>query len=633
MATKSLGTLTLDLVAKTGGFVRGMDKAERATKKGADKMSRDMKKLREDAKAWGIAVATAAAAATAALVKSQVDTAREVQRLAMLTNTATDEFQRYAAGAKAVGIDQEKLADIFKDTSDKLGDFLQTGAGPMVDFFENIAPAVGVTAEQFRNLSGPQALELYVSSLEKANVSQNEMIFYMEGIASDATLLLPLLRNGAEGFKVFGDEAERAGAIMSRSTIDASDKMAAVSLILQNNFDGLQNTLGEKLVPVFADLAVVLNDFNADGTAAVSVGETLASVVKGLAAAGVGAYAAIQLAGKAIGTLAAAADAATEDQTLAEKIIPGGTAVSIARNWSSVKGAFEAGGEDLAATVEKYGTLLDSIWEAGEGADSSANERVDELAATLKRMREMAAEGVAGESLSGSETSRQMEERLEALRQSFMTEQELLAVKYEEERELLREALEAKQLTDEEFQQLALDSKRKYEEDSTKIEEDATKARIRLAEQERRAKLAALSSTFGAISTLMNSESRRLFEIGKAAAIANATIDMYQGVMKAWALGPLLGPPLAALVAVAGVANIQGIASTSFGGGGTAAPSTSAAASASAAPVEPVNQQAQRNVYLFGLERDKLYDGQQLLDVLNDTIADGGKLAGVMRNE
>lgn len=33
MAGRSLGTLTIDLIAKVGGFVSGMDKAERASAK------------------------------------------------------------------------------------------------------------------------------------------------------------------------------------------------------------------------------------------------------------------------------------------------------------------------------------------------------------------------------------------------------------------------------------------------------------------------------------------------------------------------------------------------------------------------------------------------------------------------
>lgn len=36
MAGKSLGTLTIDLIAKVGGFVQGMGKAERASQKWSD---------------------------------------------------------------------------------------------------------------------------------------------------------------------------------------------------------------------------------------------------------------------------------------------------------------------------------------------------------------------------------------------------------------------------------------------------------------------------------------------------------------------------------------------------------------------------------------------------------------------
>lgn len=46
MAGKSLGTLTIDLIAKVGGFVQGMDKAERASQKWRDQV----KKRRERGK-------------------------------------------------------------------------------------------------------------------------------------------------------------------------------------------------------------------------------------------------------------------------------------------------------------------------------------------------------------------------------------------------------------------------------------------------------------------------------------------------------------------------------------------------------------------------------------------------------
>lgn len=130
-----------------------------------------------------------------------------------------------AAAARTVGIEQDKFSDIIKDVNDKVGDYLITGAGPLADFFETIAPLVGVTADQFRDLSGPDALQLYVNSLQKANVSQAQMTFFLEAIASDATALLPLLTENGTEMKRLGKEAEEAGRIMSEDAVKGAEKM------------------------------------------------------------------------------------------------------------------------------------------------------------------------------------------------------------------------------------------------------------------------------------------------------------------------------------------------------------------------------------------------------------------------
>jgi hypothetical protein len=158
-------------------------------------------------------------------INSIVNNAAAISDLARVAGVTTEEFQKMSFAAKTVGIEQDKLSDLIKDTNDKIGDFLITGAGPMVDFFETIAPLVGVTADDFRNLSGPQALQLYVDSLEKANVSQAEFTFFMEAIASDATALLPLLRNGGSEFKKLGEEAKRSGNILSDEALTGAQKM------------------------------------------------------------------------------------------------------------------------------------------------------------------------------------------------------------------------------------------------------------------------------------------------------------------------------------------------------------------------------------------------------------------------
>ncbi len=67
-----------------------------------------------------------------------------------VANAAPEVFQRWSAASATVGIEQEKLADILKDVNDRVGDFLQTGGGPMADFFENIAPPSGRDSRSVR---------------------------------------------------------------------------------------------------------------------------------------------------------------------------------------------------------------------------------------------------------------------------------------------------------------------------------------------------------------------------------------------------------------------------------------------------------------------------------------------------
>ncbi|WP_273627815.1 phage tail tape measure protein [Pseudomonas aeruginosa] len=381
MASRSLGTLTLDLIAKVGGFVAGMDAAERRSEKWRKEVEKNAAKV-------GAAIGAATAAgitALAALTVSTVRNANEIANLASVANASTTEFQKYAAGAKLVGIEQEKLADIFKDVNDKVGDFLNTGGGALADFFENVAPKVGVTADQFRNLSGPQALGLYVSSLEKAKVSQSDMTFYLEAIASDATALLPLLRNNAEGFKTFGDAAQAAGAILDEKTIKSASELQAATWLVEQSTTGLKNQLTSALIPVLSDFATKLLDVSKDGTSMVAVGEFLVTTLKLVAGAAVATVGAFQLVGKSIAGAAAVASSAFEGITWLEIASgPAGWAKRFVQNLDGVKASTSVFAEDMVGSGKKIVEVLEFIGNAGTG---DVNGRVKELAKLLDDLR------------------------------------------------------------------------------------------------------------------------------------------------------------------------------------------------------------------------------------------------------
>jgi len=201
-----------DIDLDSSGFRKGLQKSKASIKNFARSITS------------GLLPVLGAAGAAGAFVKfgkSAIDSASQITQLSKVSGVGVEDFQKFAEAAKTVNIEQEKLADIFKDTSDKMGDFLQVGSGPMVDFFEKIAPKVGATKEEFIGLSGPEALQRYFDYLKKANLPHQDMVFYMEAIASDATMLIPLLEDGGEAFRTLGDGAAEAGRIMDEETIAA----------------------------------------------------------------------------------------------------------------------------------------------------------------------------------------------------------------------------------------------------------------------------------------------------------------------------------------------------------------------------------------------------------------------------
>jgi hypothetical protein len=255
----NLGSLVVSLGLDAAEFTRGMSKGEYQAKQSTDRVKSMFADLGKYVAGLGLG------AGFVTLVKNTADAAVQIDRLAKLSNTSAESFQTAAFAAERYGVSQEKLADIFKDVQDKVGDFLQTGAGPLADFFEKIAPKVGVTAEEFRKLSGPEALQLYVSSLEKANLSQSEMTFFMEAIASDSALLTPLLKGNGEEMKRLGDEAQRLGAIMSTEAVNAAKEFGDNLTRLNAAGSALAANIGNAVIPSLNNL---INEFNAGISAA-----------------------------------------------------------------------------------------------------------------------------------------------------------------------------------------------------------------------------------------------------------------------------------------------------------------------------------------------------------------------------
>ncbi|WP_201485802.1 hypothetical protein [Pseudomonas sp. OF001] len=116
MAGKITTQLVIDAVNKTKDIF--------------DKVGRDLEGLKQDVLSVGKVIAGAIGLdAFAGMVRGAAQAVGEMSRLAQLSNTSATTFQKWSAAASSVGIEGDKLGDIFKDVQEKFGEFAATGGG------------------------------------------------------------------------------------------------------------------------------------------------------------------------------------------------------------------------------------------------------------------------------------------------------------------------------------------------------------------------------------------------------------------------------------------------------------------------------------------------------------------------
>ncbi|HCE1004942.1 TPA: transglycosylase SLT domain-containing protein [Acinetobacter baumannii] len=372
MATTSLGRLTLDLVVQTASFTEPLSQAERKAKSASKGIADSFDVAAIAVSALSGAVAGLSVAQLVNYSDRVIQTGNDIQKFSKLANASVREFQYYAKGAETAGISLESFADKMKDMQDRIGDFQQTGGGPLADFFTNIAPKVGVTIQQFQKLSGPEALQLFYNSLEKAGASTNDMKFYMEAIISDSSLLIPLLENGGEGFKKWGDAAEKAGAIMSDDLVKSLAQARENLQLMDLQWQGVEARLVNNVVPAIETVIENWDDIKAV-TIAVSAGIAtrfvpalvVATYQLGQTAifavrAGVGLASFARSAGATAGVMALLGGSAGIGMLIAQLAVAGGAYYLMTKQTQDATDALEEQGLSVDELREKYKKLTAS---------------------------------------------------------------------------------------------------------------------------------------------------------------------------------------------------------------------------------------------------------------------------------
>ncbi len=258
MAGKSLGTLTIDLIAKVGGFVSGMDKAERASAKWSKQVQDDVAKSSAALAGIGSAAIAAGLAVGASgfqLLKSTSKQISETDRWAKSLQLSTQELLAWQFAAEKAGVSGDQMADIFKDIGDKIGDAVLNKSGEAVDALN----ALGLSAEKLSKVSPDKQLLAIGESLGKISTNA-EKTTILESLGNDLSKLLPLFDNNNQKLKQFIDLAKDYGVAPDPSSIDDLVKVNQLFEDMEAQVAGLKIEIAAGLAKV--DLTPLQNSLD-----------------------------------------------------------------------------------------------------------------------------------------------------------------------------------------------------------------------------------------------------------------------------------------------------------------------------------------------------------------------------------
>jgi hypothetical protein len=220
---------------------------------------------------------------------------------------------------------------------------------------------------------------------------------------------------------------------------------------------------------------------------------------------------------------------------------------------------------------------------------------------------------------SGGGSGNSLTDELARMQEQFASESELLDIQYQERLTKLEEFRNAKMLSEQQFNEM-----------EAKVKEDHERRLADIEQQRRNERLDAFASAFGDMASLMQSGNEKLFKIGQAFAIAEATIDGIKAATAAWRKGMEIGGPgLAAAFTAASLVKtgsmIAQIASQTSRGGGS---KTSGASGGASAPTAQQNAGTYMNFQFTGGWASQEAMGRFMVDSINEAVKNGATIKG-----
>lgn len=610
------------------------------------------------------AVTAAGAAVTAALVAKQSQAIDSTAKFSDQIGISTTELTQYQYAAReAANVTDQTFNMALRRMTRRISEAAK-GTGPAAKSIQEL----GLSAKELQAAGPAQAFATLSDAIKDTGDQSDRLRIAFSLFDTDGGALLPLINQGSEGLRKYAEEADALGQSFSR--IDAAQVEAANSAMarIRNIITGIGNQLAIQLAPYIEEVASRMTALGkTSGGFGSIITNVIASVMKGFAKVG-NVIRGVQVAMK--GVLAAAQGVGTGIINVTSLIYEGWNRIfemifagisGLVKQANRIPGiniptdgldnlraAYaqtaqaqvefrKQANDSLKQTLSELHDMAmeplpsDAVEQYLEGVKERSRQAAEEMAAAREQM--FAGGGLGGDDSELDEKEREKQERaLEAIRNRYLTEQELLR-QHQETMMLIGEEYDAAKFeTEEEWRSIREQAEEEHMQRLADIRQRGLSAIEKFQAMSFDAQVKQVSGALADMTAGVANENKKMFEINKAAGIANAIVSAYQGISTTLGTYPFpLSVAMAAAQAAAAFAQVSAIRSQSFGGGG-AAPSL--AGGTPATPVTPVNggtPQAQQSqvMRVEGLDRNSLFSGDAVETIargLLDFQKDGGEV-------
>lgn len=252
-----LRSLLVTLGMNSAQYRSDLDKSKKKTKT-------DYKEMAQASASFAAKSAASFSATAVAMTAANAKMVREQSNMASAAQMTLNQYQKMAFAAQQYGVSAEQVADISKDTLEKIGEYINAGSGGLQDF----ADAMGMNEEQtltwaksVQGMSGQQVFQKMVNEMEAVGLSSEQMSNALESLGSDATKLIPLFSESGKELERLSDKYDQFNGQLSQQQID-NYRLAAENIdLLTISTRNLSAVAFAEMAEGFGDLAKGLADY------------------------------------------------------------------------------------------------------------------------------------------------------------------------------------------------------------------------------------------------------------------------------------------------------------------------------------------------------------------------------------